>query len=60
MEIPAHAEFGRGLAVGSTSPLLCKPNTESVYPLAYEEADTLADFREGQKAYLTPSEMVFC
>lgn len=40
MEIPAYAEFfrgGRGLAIGSTSPLLWKPNKQSVYLLAYED-----------------------
>lgn len=63
MEIPAHAEFvrgGRGLAIGSTLPLLWKPNKESVYLLACEEADALADFRVGQKASLIPSELVLC
>lgn len=49
MKIPA-IEFGTGdrtLAVGSTFLLVCKPNKVlwSVYPLAYEEANVLADLR---------------
>lgn len=40
MEIAAHTEMvrdGRGLAVGSSLPLLCMSNKESVYLLVYEE-----------------------
>lgn len=38
--MPAHAEFGRGLATGSAWPLLCKPGKESVCLFAYEGGDT--------------------
>lgn len=38
--MPAHAELGRGLAPGSTWPLLCKPGKERVDLFAYEEGDT--------------------
>lgn len=40
MEISAHTGMvrgGRGLAVGSSLPLLCKPNKKGVYLLVYEE-----------------------
>lgn len=59
MEILAHTEMvrgGRGLAAGSSLPLPCQPK-RGVSACILRN---FADFRKGQKVYVTPSEFVLC
>lgn len=61
MENSAHREMvksGKGLAVGSSLPFLCKPSKERCVSACVRR--NFADFRKGQKVYLTPSVFVLC